>query len=150
MKTSRFVFVTILGFILLASFYSCKHKVETVVINYPLVGQWKGTTIQNQPITISVGHVDTGFYITSYDFYVKSDSVPNPDSVLHLTRSSANGMGPVIKNNFSVPIAHVTADFEYVKGTFDPATLTLAGNIMVIFNTPPDTVRETYTASKQK
>jgi len=148
MKTSRSLFVTILGLIFLAFFYSCKHKVETVVVNYPLVGKWTGTTVQNQPVTISTGRVDTGFFITSYDFYIKNDSSASADSLLHLTRSSANGMGPVIHYRFSVPVAHISADYEYVKGTFDSAKLTLAGKIIVILRTKPDTFD--FTAAKQK
>ena len=150
MKTCRFLFVILLAFIVLAPFFSCKNKPETIVESSPLVGQWKGTTWQNKPITISVSDVNAKPFITLYDFIVKNDSGTGPDSLLQLTRSSSNGMGPVVNNRFSVPIANVNANIENVNGTFDPTKMSVSGNITVIFRAESDTVRGTFAASKQK
>ena len=70
MKTSSFLKVVLFGFILTLPFLSCQHKTTTAVPGYPLAGKWTGTTAQNQPITITVDHIDTGFFITSYDFSI--------------------------------------------------------------------------------
>ena len=151
MKTSRSQAVILLAFIVLIPFISCKHKSEIIPnANSPLAGKWNGTTFQNRPFTISVADVNSKPFITLYDFYIKNDSSAGPDSLLHLTRSSVNGMGPVVNYRFSVPIANVNADIENVNGTFDSAKMTVAGHFTVIFKSQSDTVRGTFSASKQK
>jgi hypothetical protein len=151
MKTSRSLFAPVILFIFLISFFSCKHKAETIVVTAsPFVGQWKGTTWQNRPVTISVAQVDTGIFITSYDFSVKNDSSSGNDT-LHLSRKSDNGMALVGKDSsFSVPIANVDASFEYIKGKFNLTNMTISGDIKVVFQPNFDVMTGVYTATKQE
>jgi hypothetical protein len=150
MKTRSLLFSPVIILIFSVILVSCMHKAEIVLEPvYPGTGTWQGTTWQNRPITLSVGHVDTGLFITLYDFYVKNDASTGPDSILHLTRSSVNGMAPVVGSQFYVPIANVNADYESVSGKFDSTATTVSGHIAVIFKTEGDTVKGTFTAAKK-
>lgn len=151
MKTSRFQIIALVACIGIISIISCKHKAETFVVpTYPLAGTWKGTTWQNRPVTITIAHVDTGMFITSYDISVKNDSSTSTDT-LHLTRKSDNGIAPILKDStFSVPIAHIDANFEYINGKFNFINMTVSGSIKVIFPPKPDIMKGAFTAAKQE
>jgi hypothetical protein len=151
MKTFRFLSLPAVIIIAIIPFISCTHKAETVVVPLkPLEGTYTGTTWQNKPVTLKIAFVDTGLFITMYDFYVRNDSTAGPDSILHLVRSSDNGIAPVVDNFFYVPVANFNADYESIQGTINPDNFTISGKIAVIFPAKPDTMHGNYSAVKQK
>jgi hypothetical protein len=150
MKTSNSLYSPVVILIVTVLLVSCMHKAETVAIPAnPLEGTWKGTTWQNEPITLTVAYIDTGLFITKYDFFVKNDSSAS-DTILHLVRSSSNGMAPVGKDtSFNVPVANIDPSFEYVKGKFNVSKLTFSGSINVVFKPNFDVITGDYNGTKQ-